>query len=146
MRREIDFLERYVAIEKTRFGKRLAVEMNIAPETREALVPNLLLQPLVENAIKHGIEPHARPGKIDIASSRVGDELIIEVRDNGVGLPAQWNENIGLSNTRSRLHQLYHAAHRIDLRNGESGGLAITIAIPFRLAGGAGNVVAARTT
>ncbi len=146
LRREIDFLERYVAIEKTRFGKRLAVEMNIAPETREALVPNLLLQPLVENAIRHGIEPQRREGKIDIESRREGDELIIEVRDNGGGLPAQWTENIGLSNTRSRLGQLYHANHRFDLRNRESGGLAITVAIPFRLADGAGNVIAARPT
>ena len=146
MRREIDFLERYVAIEKTRFGKRLAVEMCIAPETREALVPNLLLQPLVENAIRHGIEPQRREGKIEITSRREGGELIIEVRDNGGGLPAQWTENIGLSNTRSRLGQLYHANHRFDLRNPESGGLAITIAIPFRLADGAGNVIAARPT
>ena len=145
LRREIDFLERYVAIEKTRFGKRLAVEMRIAPETREALVPNLLLQPLVENAIRHGIEPQARPGKIDIAAARVGEELIIEVRDNGGGLPAKWNENIGLSNTRSRLSQLYDASHRFELRNSDSGGLTITIAIPFRLAGGARSMVAQAT-
>ena len=132
MRREIDFLQRYIAIEKTRFGDRLSVEMKIAPDTQAALVPNLLLQPLVENAIRHGIEKQARPGKIGITSNREGGELILEVVDNGAGLPAQWNENIGLSNTRSRLSQLYGTNHRFDLRNGASGGVSIRIAIPFR--------------
>ncbi len=132
VRREIDFLQRYVAIEQTRFGKRLTVEMNIAPDTQTALVPNLLLQPLVENAIKHGIEKQARPGTIEITSSRVDGELILEVSDNGKGLPEQWNENIGLSNTRSRLSQLYGSNHRFEMRNRDSGGVAIRIAIPFR--------------
>ena len=132
VRREIDFLQRYVAIEKTRFGNRLSVEMKIAPDTQAALVPNLLLQPLVENAIRHGIEPQARAGKIEITSSRENGELILEVADNGGGLPAQWKENIGLSNTRSRLSQLYGTNHRFDLRNRESGGVSIRIAIPFR--------------
>ena len=141
LRREIDFLQRYVAIEKTRFGKRLAVEMAIASDTNDALLPNLLLQPLVENAIKHGIEPQARPGLIEISAARVGDDLVIEVRDNGKGLADHWNENIGLSNTRSRLSQLYGGDHRFDMQNRESGGLAITIAIPFRLAAGAPGVV-----
>ena len=132
LRREVDFLERYVAIEKTRFGNRLSVAMKIAPDTQAALVPNLVLQPLVENAIRHGIEPQARPGKIEITSSRENGELILEVADNGGGLPAQWKENIGLSNTRSRLSQLYGTSHRFDLRNRASGGVSIRIAIPFR--------------
>ena len=132
VQREIDFLQRYIAIEKTRFGARLTVEMKIAPETQSALVPNLVLQPLVENAIKHGIERVARPGTIEISAHRADGELILEVADNGKGLPEKWNENIGLSNTRSRLHQLYGANHRFEMRNRETGGVAIRIAIPFR--------------
>ena len=132
VRREIDFLQRYVAIEKTRFGTRLSVEMKIAPDTQAALVPNLLLQPLVENAIRHGIEKQARPGRIEISSNRAGGDLILEVSDNGGGLPPQWKENIGLSNTRSRLSQLYGTNHRFEIRNGESGGVSIRIAIPFQ--------------
>ena len=132
VRREIDFLQRYVAIEKTRFGSRLTVEMKIAPDTQAALVPNLLLQPLVENAIKHGIERVARPGTIEISAQRAGGELILEVADNGKGLPEKWNEHIGLSNTRSRLSQLYGTDHRFEMRNRESGGVSIRIAIPFR--------------
>lgn len=132
LRQELDFLERYLTIEQTRFGKRLVVRLEIAPETLDALVPNLLLQPLVENAIQHGIEPQAKPGEVGISARREGADLVLEVRDDGVGLGAQWEENVGLSNTRLRLEQLYGRRHRFELRNRSTGGVMVTAALPFR--------------
>lgn len=134
LRRELDFLERYLTIEQTRFGKRLTVRFEIAPETLDALVPNLLLQPIVENAIQHGIEPRARNGTVEISARRSGNELVLEVSDDGVGLPASWDENVGLSNTRLRLAQLHPRRHRFDLQNRATGGVAVTATIPFRRA------------
>jgi two-component system LytT family sensor kinase len=136
LRQELDFLDRYIDIEKTRFGDRLSVEKQIAPETFDALLPNLLLQPIIENAIQHGIEPHARPGKIELKAARVDNSLQIEVRDNGGGLPkgAAPDEGIGLSNSRARLQQLYGSQARFELNNAPGGGLAVTIAVPWRTA------------
>ena len=106
--------------------------IDAAADTLGALVPNLILQPLVENAIKHGVEPQAKPGEIIITTRRDGETLILEVSDNGEGLAAQWKENIGLANTRSRLQQLYAEQQRLDLCNRDEGGLRITATIPFR--------------
>jgi len=134
LRRELEFLGRYLEIEKTRFGSRLNVEMNIAPDTLEALVPNLILQPLVENAIRHGIEPHAKAGRIELRSRREEAAIRLEVRDNGGGLapdPAL-EEGVGLSNTRARLKQLYGEAQRLVLNNAPEGGLVVSVTLPFR--------------
>ncbi len=132
--KELAFLERYLEIEKIRFGTRLSVRVDIAPEVQDARVPNLILQPLVENAIKHGIERRARPGVIELIARSQNALLHIEVRDNGPGLvtdqPAR--EGIGLSNTRARLQQLYGGAHRFELRNGEAGGLVVELELPLR--------------
>lgn len=135
LRQELDFLERYLAIEKTRFGPRLKVQLLVEPDTLDALVPNLLLQPLVENAIHHGIEPQARPGEVGITARRVNDELVLEVRDDGVGLPETHTENVGLANSRARLGQLYPGRSRLELRSRESGGVSVTVSIPFRSSG-----------
>ena len=134
LRQELAFLERYLDIERTRFGDRLTVQMHIDPETLAARVPNLILQPIVENAIQHGIEPHARPGRLELHARRQADELELQVRDNGAGLPAGdgINENVGLSNTRARLKELYGAAHRFEFQNLPEGGLLVRITIPFR--------------
>jgi signal transduction histidine kinase len=134
LRQELDFLDRYIEIEQTRFGNRLSVEKQIAPDTCEALLPNLLLQPIVENAIQHGIEPHARPGRIELKSSRVDNSLQVEIRDNGAGLPpdGQAEEGIGLSNSRARLQQLYGNQARFELKNAPNGGLRVTIVVPWR--------------
>ena len=131
---ELDFLNRYLEIEQTRFRERLKVEMEIAPETLQARVPNLVLQPLVENAIRHGIERHARPGKIVLRAQRQEGQLELEVQDNGGGLPngKPLREGIGLSNTRTRLQQLYGAAQKFELKNVESGGLLARVVLPFR--------------
>ena len=133
LRQELSFLERYLEIEQTRFGSRLKVQLEIAPETKDALVPNLLLQPIVENAIQHGIEPHAKGGAVVISAKRVDDELILQVRDNGAGLATDSQDGVGLSNTRSRLAQLYGKKHRLEMQNIDSGGLAVTATIPFRV-------------
>jgi sensor histidine kinase YesM len=134
LEQELDFLRRYLEIEQTRFGDRLAVNLDIAPETLTVPVPNLLLQPLVENAIRHGIEPHRRPGTITLRATRDGDWLRLQVSDNGGGVPAGLaiQEGVGLANTRSRLQHLYGAAHRFDCARSAEGGFEVRVAVPFR--------------
>jgi signal transduction histidine kinase len=138
LRQELAFLERYLEIEKTRFGSRLAVRLEIQPEALEALVPNLILQPLVENAIRHGVEPRSKPGVIELRAYRDDGRLHLEVRDNGPGLPPEppARAGIGLANTRARLEHLYGDAHDLTLRNADSGGVIVDVALPFRLAEG----------
>jgi len=135
LRQELQFLERYLEIEKIRFGNRLAVAMDIAPDTFEAQVPNLILQPLVENAIRHGIEPRARPGRIELRARREANVLALHVSDNGAGLPKKsaLEEGVGLSNTRARLRELYGEKHQFELRGGPQGGLEVQLTIPFRI-------------
>jgi two-component system, LytTR family, sensor kinase len=131
---ELQLLQKYVDIEKTRFGARLTVHIRIDPEALDASVPVLLLQPLVENAVKHGIAPRAAPGVIEVSAHRVGDRLSIAVRDTGLGVPgdrlALLNGGIGLSNTRSRLQHLYPDRHGFVFANVE-GGFCVTVTIPF---------------
>ncbi|HTL55414.1 MAG TPA: histidine kinase [Candidatus Limnocylindrales bacterium] len=133
LQEELDFLRRYLEIEQTRLGDRLTVKMEIAPETLRARVPNLILQPLVENAIRHGIEPRARPGRIELRAQRKDGTLALEVRDNGIGIKVgeQFDEGVGLSNTRARLRGLYGDAHQFQLRAADGGGLLIEMRIPF---------------
>lgn len=142
LKRELDFLDHYLAIEQKRFSDRLKVEMNIEPETLDAIVPNLILQPLVENAIKHGIACRPNAGRVEINASKRQDRLHLRVYDDGPGLPnggpATLKEGIGLSNTRARVERLYGAAHQFELSNSEGGGLAVSLTIPFRTAGGGG--------
>jgi two-component system, LytTR family, sensor kinase len=132
---ELEVLRKYLAIEQTRFGSRLKVSLHIQSETLDAKVPNLLLQPLVENAIRHGIAPNARPGWIAIHASRTGDKLTIEIRDSGNGLPPErlmaLNRGVGLDNTRARLERLYRSEYRFAFAN-VPGGFSVTVSIPFR--------------
>ncbi len=133
LRQELNFLRRYLEIEQTRFRERLAVNMEISPETFDAQVPNLVLQPLVENAIRHGIEPYSKAGLIQLRAARQNGTLEIEVRDNGGGLtPGKRREGIGLSNTRARLKQLYGEKQSFDLSNAPEGGTVARITLPFR--------------
>jgi signal transduction histidine kinase len=132
---ELDFLQKYLDIERTRFADRLQVSMDIEPDTLDASVPNLVLQPLVENALRHGIGPKIGGGLVEILSRREGDQLRMVVRDNGAGLSSDamnaFNTGVGLSNTRSRLEHLYGGRHRFDFHTPAGGGLAVTIVIPF---------------
>src|SRR5690606_18142820 len=103
-----------------RFGDHLRVEMEIRPDTLDARVPNLLLQPLVENAIKHGLAPRRSAGRVWISASRSDGLLLLQVRDDGVGLRnlgAGVREGVGIGNTRARLAQLYGADCHFELRN-----------------------------
>ena len=135
LREEINFLGRYAEIEQTRFGDRLKITLQIPPDVTDALVPNLVLQPLLENAIQHGIEPHARAGRVELTATRQNDSLLLEVRDNGGGLPhGKIAEGIGLSNTRARLKQLYGERQSFDLANAEAGGACVRITLPFHTA------------
>jgi LytS/YehU family sensor histidine kinase len=136
LKEELEFLESYLEIEQTRFQDRLTVRMEIEPKALDACVPNLILQPLVENAIRHGIAPRAAPGLIEIRARRENGMVQLEVCDDGAGLGLAPLESlmkgIGLSNTRARLEQLYGASHRFELHNREGGGLKVTIELPFR--------------
>ncbi len=136
LRQELEFLERYLEIEKIRFGERLTVKMKISDDTLDAQVPNLILQPLVENAIRHGIEPWSKPGRIELGARRAEDKLTLEISDNGAGLRDDElaEEGVGLSNTRARLRELYGEAHRFELRRGPEGGLLAQLVIPLRYA------------
>jgi two-component sensor histidine kinase len=135
LKEELDFLSKYLEIEQTRFRDRLSVVFDIQADTLDALVPNLLLQPLVENAIKHGIGPRPTPGQIAVRARRAGAMLELDVQDNGVGLSSarltDFNRGVGLSNTRSRLDHLYGALHRFEFRQPAEGGLLVLIAIPL---------------
>jgi signal transduction histidine kinase len=137
LREELEFIERYLDIETTRFPDRLRVALDIAPEVREARVPNLILQPLVENAIKHGIAPRVRGGAIEISARARGDRLVIEIRDDGVGLAPERaadgeSHGVGLSHVRKRLEQLYPGAHRFALEPREPAGAVATLEIPLQ--------------
>lgn len=129
---EIDFLQSYIAIQRRRFGSRLTVELHVDPGVRELLLPPLLLQPIVENSIQHGLGPLARDGKIVIRASRASSHLCLTVQDNGVGLhePQVAAGGLGLGVTRRRLAALFPGQHRIDIQNVETGGAIVSIEIP----------------
>jgi two-component system LytT family sensor kinase len=137
LKQEIEILQSYLAIEQTRFRDRLSVAIDVDPAALDARVPHLLLQPLVENAVRHGIAPRARPGRISIRAVRNGGQLRIDVRDSGDGLPPDrlvaMNDGVGLGNTRARLTHLYGAAHSFSFANLAGGGFEVTVVIPFHL-------------
>jgi two-component system LytT family sensor kinase len=133
LREELEMLQKYLDIELVRFGNRLAVSMHIDPETLDALVPNFLLQPLVENAVRHGVAPHTRPGRIAIDAKHDGDRLVMQIRDSGDGVATHYltllNQGVGLTNTRARLEHLYPARHAFVFSN--DAGFCVTVSIPF---------------
>ncbi len=138
LQQELEFLRRFLEIEQIRFQDRLTVQFNIAPSALNEFVPNLILQPLVENAIRHGIALRLAQGEIEISAERENGFLEIRVRDNGPGLQQNQDtemgfaEGVGLANTRAHLQQLYGAAYRMQLENGRDGGLTVRLTIPLR--------------
>jgi sensor histidine kinase YesM len=137
LQQEMEFLSCYLEIERIRFQNRLVTRLDLGDQTLDAQVPNLILQPIVENAIRHGIAPRSTPGLIEIEAKQHNGRLRIQVRDNGPGLSEHrtseylFEKGLGLANTETRLKRLYGAAHLFDLRNNPDGGLIVTLEIPF---------------
>lgn len=131
LREEVAMLEEYLAIVQLRFGDRVAIERTFADDALHALVPQLVLQPLVENAIEHGVARRSGTGHIVIRAAREGEQLRISVADDGPGLARPAAEGVGLGNTRLRLCELYGADGQLSLQPGRSGGLVATISLPF---------------
>lgn len=135
LREEIEFLECYLDIEKVRFKKRLTTNIEVESEVMSCRVPNLILQPLVENAIRHGLSKQTASGRINISAARENGWLKIAVADNGKGiedgkLDNVFSSGLGLSNTKARLEQIYGTNFRFELQNAEEGGLLATLRLP----------------
>jgi two-component system, LytTR family, sensor kinase len=152
---EIAFIDRYLELQRIRFSDRLEIQKSIEPDTLRALVPSLLLQPVVENAVLHGIAARRGPGRIDIVVRREGNELSLEVHDTGPGFkpgtPAAsgthgtlgtlgttgddgTGNGVGLRNTRARLHHMYGDAQSLTCSTLAEGGASVAIRIPFTAA------------
>jgi two-component system LytT family sensor kinase len=140
LREELAFLQPYLEIEQARLEDRLTVVMDIAPETLDARVPHLLLQPLVENAVRHGIAARIEPGTVKISASRGSDDrfLQLEIRNDGRGADrhpeVKTGRGVGLTNIRARLEQLYGGEHRFNFENHAGGSVLVQITLPFRRA------------
>jgi sensor histidine kinase YesM len=132
---ELEILKLYLDIERTRFHDRLRVQYEVDPATLPALVPDLILQPLVENAIRHGVSPLAADAQLLLRSKRENEWLILEIRDNGRGLPPGQRvaEGVGLTTTRTRLERLYGQNQKLTLETAADGGCTARVSLPFRL-------------
>ena len=137
---EIDFIRRYLEIEQVRFGEKLRLDFSLDPAALDVVVPNLVLQPLVENAIKHGISRRIRPGAVRLAARRVEGRLQLEIVDDGPdGSPVereageQRTGGIGLANTRARLDNIYGSDYRLELTPRPEGGMRVLLDLPWRL-------------
>jgi LytS/YehU family sensor histidine kinase len=132
---EMALVDAYLAIEEVRFGDRLRVVRRIAPDARRALVPNLILQPLVENALVHGLSRRLDASLLELAARRDGSQLRIAVRDDGPGLPSTWslaaNAGAGLKNVADRLQGLFPGSGGLTMENGATGGAVALLSLPF---------------
>lgn len=140
---EIDFLRTFLDVEQIRFGERLVVEFDVDPSIKFAPIPSLILQPLVENAIKHGVAPKIEKGRIRVSAKRVSDRILVDVEDNGVGLRGNGirdhrslsanttHTGIGLQNIRERLHTMYGSNGKLSLADLEIGGCRARLEIPI---------------
>jgi len=133
---ELEWLSLYLKLQQIRFSDRLRVSINAQPDTLDALVPNLITQPLVENAIRHGLAPRARPGSLSLTARCGHSRLEVRVVDDGIGLPEGWSlassKGVGLLNTEARLRQLYGQDFVLDVHNAEHGGVEALVSIPLR--------------
>jgi sensor histidine kinase YesM len=135
LREELEILDRYLEIEYVRFRDRLILERDIDPEALDAEVPSLLLQPLVENAIRHGISRRPGPGVVRVEAEVRGDVVELRVLDTGPGVggvPAREGTGVGLANTRARLEQLYGSRQELTLATRAEGGACVTVRLPLR--------------
>jgi two-component system, LytTR family, sensor kinase len=134
LHRELAFIDRYLEVMQIRFQGRLHVRMHADPEVNASLVPNLILQPLVENAMKHGVSKTVGAGRIEIRAQRIGERVILSVHDSGPGFSTNKSptaEGVGLRNTRQRLAQLYGPEQSLTLRPAEGGGLIAEVSLPY---------------
>jgi LytS/YehU family sensor histidine kinase len=134
LRDELSILQRYIEIMEIRFQGRLTVTTEIDDAALDALVPNLVLQPIVENALEHGAARASADGRIEIAAHVSGDRLVLTVRDNGPGVERNAGAGVGLANTRARLAQLYGDQSSLSLSSATGGGAISEIALPFHTA------------
>ncbi|HKY31491.1 MAG TPA: histidine kinase [Candidatus Polarisedimenticolia bacterium] len=132
LRAEIDLVDRYLEILGIRFGHRLQVRRRLDPEALDALLPSMLLQPLVENAVRHGIAPRPEGGRLEIAAAVRDGRLRVTVRDDGPGPGGNGGRGLGLANTRSRLRELYGDDHLFELRAARGGGSEALVEVPLR--------------
>jgi two-component sensor histidine kinase len=136
LRDEMRFLERYIEIQQTRFGDRFHFEQAIQPKALDCLIPTLTLQPLVENAIRHGIEPSTKPGTVQVTACSADGRLVVSVEDDGVGFsdPPEGGpkSGIGLSNLRARLQTIYGVDQSFEIRSRPEGGVIVKVDIPSR--------------
>jgi two-component system LytT family sensor kinase len=139
LHQEIDFIRRYLDIEHVRFGDKLRVEFALEPEAMNVLVPNIVLQPLVENAIKHGISLRTTPGTVRVTAGLSGGRLRVEIADDGAEEPppaynhrGEKKEGIGLANTRAQLDKLYGTDYRLEISPQPAGGTIVTLNLPWR--------------
>jgi two-component system, LytTR family, sensor kinase len=136
LKQELDFLDRYMEIEQTRFQDRLVFDKDIAADSLDGMVPNLILQPLVENAIRHGIARRAGAGRIELMAWRNNGMMGVRIRDDGPGLPDEsiltTKGGVGLANSQARLEQLYGKRHRFEVSNRPEGGFEVVLEWPFR--------------
>lgn len=132
---ELEFVRCYLEIEQERFSDRLTVDFAVEKTILTAMVPHLILQPIIENAIQHGIAPKAAEGFIKISAGRLSDKLFIEIKDNGRGIQDNRNsenkKGVGITNVRARLEQIYGENYRFEMVNSDGGGLAVFLEIPF---------------
>jgi len=133
---ELSFLDSYLEIEQMRFKDQLSVSKSIDPDALEVQVPGFLIQPLVENAIRHGINPRNAPGQVDIQIKRQNGRLHLQVKDDGIGLPKDWvssgHAGVGLANTRERLSEMYGTEHYFSIKNRKDGsGVVVNVELPI---------------
>jgi len=131
--REVEFLNCYLGIQQVRFQDRLTTRLDVSADTLRALVPNMILQPLVENALRHGLLDKTERGTLHIVTRRDGDDLLLRVDDDGIGLPPEGaKDGLGLGNTRTRLDMLFGDAASVDLQSKAEGGTRVELRFPFR--------------
>jgi two-component system LytT family sensor kinase len=132
VRDEMEFLRTYLSIEEARFGDRLRIAFDVQPEAAAAQIPSLILQPLVENALKHGLGPKPGPGHLKISAQVEGGRIRLRVEDDGMGLKPSQPRGTGLTNVAERLRTLYRDDANLTLEPAESGGTRATLLIPRR--------------